>query len=42
MSEARKATYDLEWQKKYARQIVTADQAVQHIKPGQRVFIGTG
>jgi acyl-CoA hydrolase/RimJ/RimL family protein N-acetyltransferase len=41
MSE-RKITYNPDWQKAHADQVVTADQALSHVKPGQRVFIGTG
>ena len=41
MSE-RKISYNPDWQKAYADQVVTADQALSHVKPGQRVFIGTG
>ncbi len=37
-----KPTYDPNWQEKYRSQIVTAEEAVKHIRPGQRVFIGTG
>lgn len=42
MSEVRKPSYDVDWQKKHADQIVSAEEAVKHIRPGQRVFIGTG
>ncbi|MCX5769728.1 MAG: GNAT family N-acetyltransferase [Candidatus Hydrogenedentes bacterium] len=41
MSE-RKISYNPDWQKAHADQVVTADQALSHVKPGQRVFIGTG
>jgi len=34
--------YDPGWQTKYADMIITADEAVGNIRPGQRVFIGTG
>jgi acyl-CoA hydrolase/GNAT superfamily N-acetyltransferase len=34
--------YDPDWQEKYASLITTSDEAVRGIKPGQRVFIGTG
>ncbi len=34
--------YDADWQSKYANMIMTAQQAVSQIRPGQRVFIGTG
>lgn len=36
------ATCDPNWQETYRSTVVTADQAVARIKPGQRVFIGTG
>jgi len=41
MSE-KKISYDPEWKTKYPEMIVTADEAVREIRPGQRVFIGTG
>src|ERR1043165_5652511 len=34
--------FDPHWQEKYAATINTAPQAVARLKPGQRVFIGTG
>ena len=34
--------YDPDWKQKYASQVMTAAQAVKKIRPGQRVFIGTG
>ena len=34
--------YDPNWQEKYKDMIVTAEQAVAHINPGQRIFISTG
>ena len=43
MSSATKTiSYDPDWQTKYDDMVVTADEAVQHIRPGNRVFIGTG
>jgi acyl-CoA hydrolase len=33
---------DRAWKEKYHSTILTADQAVARIKPGQRIFIGTG
>ncbi len=42
MNDVRSSTYDTEWQEKYADMIATPWQAVSRIKPGQRVFIGTG
>jgi acyl-CoA hydrolase/GNAT superfamily N-acetyltransferase len=38
----RKNSFDTNWQKKYADMVLTPDEAVRRIKPGQRVFIGTG
>lgn len=35
-------TYDPNWQEAYKLQILTAAEAVKKIRPGQRVFIGTG
>lgn len=37
-----KVSYDLNWKEKYKSQIVPAEEAVKCIRPGQRVFIGTG
>jgi acyl-CoA hydrolase/GNAT superfamily N-acetyltransferase len=34
--------YDADWQSKYSDMTMTAEQAVAKIRPGQRVFIGTG
>jgi len=38
----QKPSFDPNWQGKYKAQILTADQAVKRIRPGQRVFVGTG
>jgi acyl-CoA hydrolase/GNAT superfamily N-acetyltransferase len=38
----RKPSYDLAWKEKYQSTIATAEDAVKKIRPGQRVFIGTG
>lgn len=35
-------SYDADWQSRYHSMIATAEDAVARIKPGQRVFIGTG
>ena len=35
-------SYDPDWQSKYADMIATAPGAVARLRPGQRVFIGTG
>lgn len=34
--------YDPAWKQKYASQVMTAEQAVKKIRPGQRIFVGTG
>ena len=34
--------FDPAWQEKYADMIASADEAVARLRPGQRVFIGTG
>src|ERR1043165_7312298 len=35
-------TYDCAWKEKYQSSIATAEAAVKRIRPGQRIFIGTG
>lgn len=42
MSDKRPISYDPDWKQKYPEMIVSAQEAVRHIQPGQRVFIGTG
>lgn len=42
MSDNDVLSYDPEWQDKYSDMVATPWQAVSRIKPGQRVFIGTG
>jgi hypothetical protein len=42
MSERPKEDYDLDWKQKYSDMTMTAEQAVAAIRPGQRVFIGSG
>jgi len=37
-----KPSFDTGWRDQYRTQILTADQAVKRIRPGQRIFIGTG
>src|ERR1035437_3141226 len=37
-----KPSFDPGWQQKYQSQILTAEAAVKRIRPGQRIFIGTG
>ncbi len=41
-TENNKLSYDPNWQEKYSDMVVTPKEAVQHIQPGSRVFIGTG
>ncbi len=35
-------THEPDWQEKYASLVATADEAVARVRPGQRVFVGTG
>jgi acyl-CoA hydrolase/GNAT superfamily N-acetyltransferase len=35
-------TYDRAWKERYKASLATADQAVKRIRPGQRIFVGTG
>ncbi len=42
MSDIKKKNYDVDWQKKYANMVGTSQQAVAKIRPGQRIFVGTG
>lgn len=42
MNEAHKKNCDPNWQVKYRSMIATPKEAVSHIRPGHRVFIGTG
>jgi acyl-CoA hydrolase/GNAT superfamily N-acetyltransferase len=37
-----KLDYDADWQVRYSNMIKTAQEAVKEIRPGQRIFIGTG
>ena len=39
---ANQTAVDPNWQETYSELIATAEQAVKRIRPGQRVFIGTG
>ncbi|MBU0677179.1 MAG: GNAT family N-acetyltransferase [Verrucomicrobia bacterium] len=39
---AKKQSYDPAWREKYADMIATSKQAVAKIRPGQRIFVGTG
>jgi acyl-CoA hydrolase/RimJ/RimL family protein N-acetyltransferase len=38
----KKIAFDPEWKTKYAEMIATPEDAVRRVKPGQRVFVGTG
>jgi acyl-CoA hydrolase/RimJ/RimL family protein N-acetyltransferase len=40
--EDRKPSYDPDWQQKYRDMIATPRRAIARVRPGQRVFIGTG
>lgn len=42
MTTVNNTSYDADWQQKYASMIMSAEQAVKRLRPGQRVFIGTG
>ncbi len=42
MSHNNTDSYDPDWQDKYRDAVVSAGEAVKSIRPGQRVFIGTG
>ena len=42
MSSEKKTTIDADWQNTYSSLVTTAKKAVKQIRPGQRVFVGTG
>ena len=42
MNSQKIVEYDQNWQEKYQDMIASPQKAVTHIRPGQRVFIGTG
>ena len=42
MNRPKQTGYDPNWQERYKDMIATPGQAVSHLRPGQRVFIGTG
>ena len=42
MNKPNQTEYDPNWQDKYKDMIATPGQAVSHLRPGQRIFIGTG
>ncbi len=41
MSEPAVTRYDPDWQDKYAEMVMTAEQAVAKVRPGQSIFIST-
>jgi acyl-CoA hydrolase/GNAT superfamily N-acetyltransferase len=41
MSDKHAHVYDVNWQEKYKSMILTAEQAVATVRPGQRIFIAT-
>ena len=41
MLDIEKPSYDAGWQEKYGETVVTAEEAVKHLQPGQRIFVGT-
>ena len=42
MNEKKYSSYNPNWQEEYQDMVVTAQEAVTHVQPGNRVFIGTG
>ncbi len=42
MKEPQAPSYDPDWQDRYQDMVSNAADAVAHIRPGQRVFVGTG
>ncbi|MDJ0766236.1 MAG: GNAT family N-acetyltransferase [Myxococcota bacterium] len=42
MNNNARKSYDPNWQGQYATMVTTAAAAVAHVRPGQRVFVGTG
>ncbi len=42
MTADKKVSYDGNWLEKYSDSVVTADEAMRHVQPGQRIFVGTG
>ncbi|MCL5736162.1 MAG: GNAT family N-acetyltransferase [Actinobacteria bacterium] len=42
MASVSTERYDADWQSKYRNMVMTAEQAVSHVRPGQRVLVGTG
>ena len=39
---SKQISYDPDWQAKYQEMVVTAEEAVSHVQPGQRIFVATG
>jgi acyl-CoA hydrolase/GNAT superfamily N-acetyltransferase len=42
MTKRQEVPWDVQWKEKYEDMIVSAQEAVAHIRPGHRVFVGTG
>ena len=42
MSQSYKPLYNQNWQEELETMIAAPDEAIAHIRPGQRIFIGTG
>ena len=42
MPEGKPNSYDSDWKTRYKDMLGSAQEAVQRVKPGQRVFVGTG
>jgi acyl-CoA hydrolase len=42
INSENKLSFDPDWKEKYSDMVVTPEEAVRHIQPGFRVFIGTG
>ena len=42
MSKNARTGYDPNWQEKYSSMLASPTEAVARVRPGQRVFVGTG
>jgi len=42
MNERTQPNFDPQWQERYRDAVVTAEEAVAEVQPGNRVFVGTG
>ncbi len=42
LAVTRSCALDVDWRKTYASMIATPEEAISQLKPGQRVFVGTG